>query len=112
MAAVFPFLADALVVLGVVVMTVGVYGIIRLPDTYARLHAASKVVSLGVVSLLLASTVTGDPAVVFRVALIGAFLVVTTPVSAHVVARAAYLRGEKMESRGAVDESGKLDIGS
>ncbi len=112
MAAVFPFLADALVVLGVIVMTLGVYGIIRLPDTYARLHAASKVVSLGVVSLLLASTVTGDPAVIFRVALIAAFLVVTTPVSAHVVARAAYLRGERMESRGAVDESGKLDIGS
>jgi len=110
--AALPFLADALVVLGVIVMTLGVYGIIRLPDTYARLHAASKVVSLGVVSLLLASTVTGDPAVIFRVALIAAFLVVTTPVSAHVVARAAYLRGERMESRGAVDESGKLDIGS
>ncbi len=112
MVAASPFLADALVVLGVIVMTLGVYGIIRLPDTYARLHAASKVVSLGVVSLLLASTVTGDPAVIFRVALIAAFLVVTTPVSAHVVARAAYLRGERMESRGAVDESGKLDIGS
>ena len=112
MADVLPFVADALVVLGVIVMTLGVYGIIRLPDTYARLHAASKVVSLGVVSLLLASTVTGDPAVIFRVALIAAFLVVTTPVSAHVVARAAYLRGERMESRGAVDESGKLDIGS
>ncbi|MBA2511919.1 MAG: monovalent cation/H(+) antiporter subunit G [Actinomycetota bacterium] len=112
MVAALPFLADALVVLGVIVMTLGVYGIIRLPDTYARLHAASKVVSLGVVSLLLASTVTGDPAVIFRVALIAAFLVVTTPVSAHVVARAAYLRGERMESRGAVDESGKLDIGS
>lgn len=112
MVAALPFLADALVVLGVIVMTLGVYGIIRLPDTYARLHAASKVVSLGVVSLLLASTVTGDPAVIFRVALIAAFLVVTTPVSAHVVARAAYLQGERMESRGAVDESGKLDIGS
>ncbi|MBA3794031.1 MAG: monovalent cation/H(+) antiporter subunit G [Rubrobacter sp.] len=112
MVAALPFLADALVVLGVIVITLGVYGIIRLPDTYARLHAASKVVSLGVVSLLLASTVTGDPAVIFRVALIAAFLVVTTPVSAHVVARAAYLRGERMESRGAVDESGKLDIGS
>ena len=112
MVAALPFLADALVVLGVIVMTLGVYGIIRLPDTFARLHAASKVVSLGVVSLLLASTVTGDPAVIFRVALIAAFLVVTTPVSAHVVARAAYLQGERMESRGAVDESGKLDIGS
>jgi multicomponent Na+:H+ antiporter subunit G len=104
-----PYLADALVVFGLAVMTIGVYGLIRLPDTYARLHAASKIVSLGVISLLLSSTATGDPAVVFRVALISAFLVVTTPVSAHVVARAAYLRGERMEGRQTIDESGKLD---
>ena len=108
---VLPYLADALVVVGLVVMTVGVYGLIRLPDTYARLHAASKIVSLGVVSLLLASTATGDPSFVFRVALISAFLVVTTPVSAHVVARAAYLRGERMEGRQTIDESGKLEDG-
>lgn len=112
MGPVFPYLADALVVLGVAVMTVGVYGIIRLPDTYARLHAASKIVSLGVISLLLASTVTGDPAVFARVALISAFLLVTTPVSAHVVARAAYLRGEEMTGRETVDESGRLDTRS
>jgi multicomponent Na+:H+ antiporter subunit G len=36
-----PFLADGLVVLGVLVMTVGVYGMIRMPDTYTRLHATS-----------------------------------------------------------------------
>ncbi len=105
------YLADALVVLGLAVMTVGVYGLIRLPDTYVRLHAASKIVSFGVISLLLASTATGDPAVVFRVALISAFLLITTPVSAHVVARAAYLRGERMEGRQAIDESGKLEDG-
>lgn len=104
-----PYLADALVVFGLAVMTIGVYGLIRLPDTYARLHAASKIVSLGVISLLLSSTATGDPAVIFRVALISAFLVVTTPVSAHVVARAAYIRGERMEGRQTLDESGKLD---
>ena len=100
------YLADALVVFGLAVMTVGVYGLIRLPDTYARLHAASKIVTFGVISLLLASTATGDPAFVFRVALISAFLLVTAPVSAHVVARAAFLRGERMEGRQTVDESG------
>lgn len=104
-----PFLADALVVLGLAVMTVGVYGLVRLPDTYARLHAASKIVSFGVISLLLSSMATGDPAFVFRVALISAFLLVTTPVSAHVIARAAYLRGERMEGRQTVDESGGPD---
>jgi multicomponent Na+:H+ antiporter subunit G len=104
---VVPFLADALVVLGVFVMTVGVYGMIRMPDTYTRLHAASKAVFLGVISLLVASVVTGEAEIILRAALIAAFLMLTTPVSAHAIARAAYGRGERMEVPGAVDESGR-----
>jgi multicomponent Na+:H+ antiporter subunit G len=104
---VVPYLADALVVLGVFVMTVGVYGVIRMPDTYTRLHAASKAVFLGVISLLVASVVTGDEKIILRAALIAAFLILTTPVSAHIIARAAYERGERMEAPGAVDESGR-----
>jgi multicomponent Na+:H+ antiporter subunit G len=50
-----PFMADALVLFGVLVMTLGVYGVVRMPDTYSRQHAASKMVFLGVITLLLAS---------------------------------------------------------
>ena len=104
-------LADVLVVLGVFIMTVRVYGMVRLPDTYTRLHATSKAAVLGVISLLAASVVTsvvtGDPEIVYRVFLIAVCLVLTTPLSAHVIARAAYWRGEEMESPGAVDESDK-----
>ena len=100
-----PFLADALVILGVLVMTVGVYGAIRMPDPYTKLHAMSKAVFLGVVSLCAASAVTGDPEVIFRVALIAAFLVVTTPISAFVIARSAYLRDEPMRAPESLDES-------
>lgn len=102
-----PYLADVLVFLGVFVMTVGVYGMIRMPDTYTRLHAASKAVFLGVVALCASSAVTGDPAIIFRATLIGAFLLVTTPISAFVIARAAFLRGERMEAPEALDESGR-----
>jgi multicomponent Na+:H+ antiporter subunit G len=98
-----PWVADALAVLGVLVMTVGVYGMIRMPDTFMRLHAASKVVFLGLIPLLLASTVTGNPDIILRVILIAVFLLLTTPVSGHVIGRAAYLRGERMEV--SVDES-------
>lgn len=105
-AAAIPWLADALVVLGVGIMTIGVYGVIRMPDLYTRLHAASKSVFLGVFSLALASLVTGDPAIIARVILIGALLLLTTPVSAHAIGRGAYLEGEWMETPGAVDESG------
>ena len=104
-----PFLADALVILGVFIMTVGVYGAIRMPDPYTKLHAMSKAVFLGVVSLCVSSAITADPQIIFRVALIAACLVVTTPISAFVIARAAYLRGEAMRAPDPVDESGRLD---
>jgi len=101
-----PWLADALVLLGVAIMTAGMYGVIRMPDLYTRLHAASKSVFLGVVSICLASIVTGDPEIVARVLLIAVLLLLTTPVASHVIARGAYLEGERMETPGAVDESG------
>jgi len=98
--------ADALVVLGVAVMTIGVYGVFRMPDTYTQLHAASKAVVLGVIALLVASLATGDATVVARSALIAVFLIATTPVAAHVIGRAAYLQDERMATPGARDESG------
>jgi multicomponent Na+:H+ antiporter subunit G len=106
-AALLPYVADALVVLGVLVMTVGVYGAVRMPDTYTKLHAMSKTVVLGVVSLCASSVVTGDPAIVTRALLIGIFLLITTPISSFVIGRAAYLRGEGMKTPGASDESGR-----
>lgn len=105
--AVVPYLADALVLLGLFVMTVGVYGAIRMPDAYTKLHAMSKAVFLGVISFCVSSIVTGNADIIYRAVLIAAFLLVTTPVSAFVIARAALLRGERMETPGALDESGK-----
>ena len=102
-----PYLADALVILGLWVMTVGVYGSIRMPDTYTKLHAMSKAVFLGVISFCASSAVTGDPDIIYRAILIAAFLLVTTPISAFVIARAAFLRGDTMQTPGALDESGR-----
>jgi len=95
------------VVLGVFVMPVGVYGATRMPDTYTRMHAMSKAVFLGVISFCASSLVTGDPTIIRGALLISAFLIVTTPISALAIARATYLRGERMEEPGARDESGK-----
>lgn len=99
--------ADGLVLLGLVVTTLGVLGVFRMPDVYAQLHAASKAVVFGVVAFLLASVFAGDAAVTARALLIGVFLILTTPVGAHVIARAAWLRGEAMRTPGALDESGR-----
>lgn len=100
------WVADALVILGSVIMTVGVYGMLRMPDIYTKLHAASKAAFLGVNSFVVASLVTGDPAIITRVLLIGAMLILTTPVASHVIGRAGYLEQLPMITPDAVDESG------
>jgi multicomponent Na+:H+ antiporter subunit G len=97
--------ADALVLLGLLVCTLGVVGLYRMPDTYTQLHAASKAVVLGVAAFLVASLAAGDGRITARVALIALFLLITTPVGAHAIARAAHARGERMRTPGARDES-------
>lgn len=103
----FAYAADALALAGLLVITLGVIGVFRMPDVYAQLHAASKVVFLGLIALLVALAADGDPETVAKAALTGAFLLVATPVSSHAIARAAFVRGERMRTRGAVDESGR-----
>lgn len=98
--------ADLLVALGLIVTTLGVLGMFRMPDVYTELHAASKAVFLGIIAFLVASVSAGDSAVTSRAVLIAVFLLLTTPVSAHVIAKAAWGRREPMRTPGALDESG------
>jgi multicomponent Na+:H+ antiporter subunit G len=84
-----PWLSDALVLLGLVVMTIGVVGIVRMPDIFTKQHAASKSVFLGVCSILVAVAISGDAAFTARAVLIGTLLILTTPVAAHEIAKAA-----------------------
>jgi multicomponent Na+:H+ antiporter subunit G len=92
------WLADGLVLLGLAITTLAVLGLVRLPDVYLRLHAASKAVVLGVVPLLLAVVVVGDASMRARAVLVGAFLLLTTPVSTHAIARAATLRRARLQA--------------
>ena len=98
-------IADVLILLGLSILTIGVYGIVRLPDVYTQLHAASKAGFLGIAALLAAAAVQGDAAIIARAAVIVALLAITTPVAAHAIARAAYRREEPIRSPDAVDES-------
>jgi multicomponent Na+:H+ antiporter subunit G len=86
---VMPWVADGLILLGSIVMTIGVIGMVRLPGVFLKQHAASKAVFLGVCSFLVAVMASGDPAIIARAALIGLLLVLTTPVAAHEIAKAA-----------------------
>ncbi|HEV2067855.1 MAG TPA: monovalent cation/H(+) antiporter subunit G [Thermomicrobiales bacterium] len=103
-----PYVFDALVVLGVAVMTLGIIGIIRMPDLYTKLHGASKSVFLGVTVLAVSGMVIADSPIITRLVLISLTLLITTPVASHVIGRAGYLMHEQMDTPGAIDESGTI----
>ena len=84
----------ALAAVGLAVVVLAVYGMLRLPDVYMQLHAASKAAALGVIALLGASVGTGDLETIGRAALVAAFLLITAPVSSHAIAAAARAREE------------------
>lgn len=66
-------------------------GVVRMPDVFTRMQASTKASTLGLGCLLLGSALQlGDLASIIRLVGIGAFIFLTTPVSAHVIARASY----------------------
>lgn len=98
-------LADMLVIAGLAILTIGVYGVFRLPDAYTQLHAASKAGFVGVTLLLVSAALQGGPDILSRVILAVVLLTLTTPVAAYAMARAARVRGEPLCTPGAVDEA-------
>lgn len=79
---------------GVGFMVLAGVGLLRLPDVFARMHAATKSASLGVACVLGGSAIlVPGPLADFKLILAIAFQFMTAPVAAHVIGRAAYRAG-------------------
>jgi multicomponent Na+:H+ antiporter subunit G len=92
----FQLIAIIAVIVGTFFSIVGVLGMVRLPDVYARLHATGKVGVFGVV-LLLVAAVVWTPLGWARALLLIALLMVAGPVVAHALSSAAYRLGLPMK---------------
>lgn len=77
------------IVVGVFFSTVGVVGIVRLPDVYSRIHASGKVATLGIFGLLIGTALL-LPETTLKLLALGLFLLITSPVASHAIASAAY----------------------
>lgn len=83
----------------------GVLGLVRLPDVYNRLQAATKCVTLGTCSILFGTfLVVGPTAAGMKALLCMIFLLLTSPVAAHAIARGAHRAGVKLSKESVVDK--------
>lgn len=83
----------------------GCLGLIRLPDVYNRLQASTKCVTLGTCSILFGTAlVTRFSGTGTKCLLCIFFLLLTSPVAAHAIARGAHRAGIKLWEGSVVDK--------
>lgn len=80
-------------------------GIMRMPDFYLRLSVTVKATTLGVGLMLAAAALYfGEVSTTSKSLAITFFLILTAPVAAHMIGRAAYFTGVPMWDKSVLDE--------
>lgn len=98
-----------LLMIGSIFMVFAGAGVVRMTDAYLRLSVTSTSATLGIVCLLLASVVHfwGDIGAMSRALMTTLFMFSTVPVAAHMLGRAAKIRGEPLDEEKYVRDDSK-----
>jgi len=97
--------AKIVITVGVMFDLFGCVGLVRLPDVYNRVQAATKCVTLGTCMILVGVFVHwGFTGVGIKALLCAAFVLLTSPVGAHAIARAAHISGVRLWEGSVVDK--------
>lgn len=102
------WIAYIVMMVGLLFEVFGVLGLIRLPDLYSRLQAAVKCVAMGSVLILLGVFIAfGFNSSGYKALLAIGIILVTAPVSAHAIAKAAHRSRVKPAEEAAMDDYAK-----
>jgi len=94
----------ALIALGVLFDVLGCIGLIRMPDVYNRLQAATKCVTMGTCSILLGAALLLGGGMAIKAVVCMLFVLISNPVAAHALGRAAHRSGIRLWDGSVGDE--------
>lgn len=79
-------------------------GLVRMPDVYIRMHAATKAGTLGIGFIALAiMLVVPELDVVVKAGLVAVFMITTAPIGSHLIGRAAFRTGSPFSKMTVID---------
>ena len=101
----FQLAIAALILAGSLFSLIAAIGLNRLPHVFTRMHASSKAGTVGSGLLLLAAGLhAGELSILFRALAGFLFFILTAPISAHLLARAAHEVGYRLHEKTVMDE--------
>lgn len=87
-------ISNILLVISWIYIIFGIIGIFRFKNMYARLLTSSKIDTVAFITIILALIFkVGFSGLSIRLIMILIFMLLTGPVSSHIIARSAYLNG-------------------
>ena len=87
-------LSSALLLGGVTLAVLAGLGLVRFPDVFSRMHAATKPATLGLLMVTIGAALQQEErSNATKLLLVAAFQFLTAPVAAHMIGRAAYRSG-------------------
>jgi len=97
--------AGILLIIGLLFNILGCVGLIRLPDVYNRLQAATKCVTMGTCLVLISMMIFGGSgALTAKLLICMVFILITSPTAAHALARGAHTSGVKLWEKSVIDK--------
>ena len=98
-------IAAVLLVVGSLLCLLATIGLLRFGDVFARMHAASKAGSLGLILVMAGAGIRlGGSGGAGKLLLVAVFQLLTAPVATHLIGRAAYRAGDPLSSQTVLDE--------
>ena len=90
------YIGYLLVFLGIMAFIVSAIGLLRMPDTYTRMHVGTKTTTIGTV-LVLFGAMFIQPEWAWKLILLTIFILLTNPLSSSVIARATHKNGHTLK---------------
>jgi len=91
------YIGSFLIFLGVIAFVISAIGLIRMPDTYTRMHIGTKSTTMGTF-LIVIGVIFLEPTWILKLSLIAFFILLTNPLSSSVLARAIHRDGSTLKS--------------
>ncbi len=98
-------IATGFMVFGTLLILLASVGVLRMPDLFLRMSAATKAATVGAAGLLIAAAMHfNEPDIIVQMVLTILFVLLTAPVGAHIIGRAAYKHKAKLYKNTKVDQ--------
>ncbi|MBO6164110.1 MAG: monovalent cation/H(+) antiporter subunit G [Lachnospiraceae bacterium] len=103
---------DILIGISVFFAFAGVVGMLRMPDSFCRMQSSTNISTLGVLGVIIggilyAAFFLGDAGMAVKLAGMGLFYIITSPISGHAICKGAYKHGVRPEKEMVCDKYGE-----